>query len=149
MELRPYQAADRAACLAIFDSNPGCFAPHERREFEDWLDHIEGEYFVLPHEGEVLACGGFALSEDRARANLTWGMVHHAWQGKGLGRYLTLYRLREISKRGPVVLVGLDTSQHTQGFYEKLGFKPVSFEANGYAPGLDRVDMRLKLTVCP
>jgi len=46
--LRPYTAADRAACLAVFDSNvPASFAPDERAAFAAYLDGAGARYLVL------------------------------------------------------------------------------------------------------
>lgn len=41
--------------------------------------------------------------------------------------------------------VELDTSQHTRGFYERVGFRVERVVPDGYAPGLDRCDMCLAL----
>jgi hypothetical protein len=47
MNFRPYVMEDKAACLAIFDSNtPLYFAEHERLDFSAFLDAPEGRYFV-------------------------------------------------------------------------------------------------------
>jgi predicted GNAT family N-acyltransferase len=62
----------------------------------------------------------------------------------GLGRYLVLFRLREITKVGGIRTVCLDAPQHSAQFYERQGFK-----AAGVAAGLDRVEMMMKLVVCP
>jgi len=61
-----------------------------------------------------------------------------------LGRYLLLFRLREITKAGGIQMVHLDAPQHSAQFYEKQGFK-----VTGIASGLDRVEMVMKLAVCP
>jgi len=39
----------------------------------------------------------------------------------------------------------LNTSQHTQGFYARFGFEAEKVTPDGYAPGIDRWDMVLKL----
>lgn len=149
MNLRPYTAADRAVCLDIFDRNcPRYFADEERGNFEDYLNDPHGPYFVLENEaGEALGCGGYALEASGA-ASLVWGMIRPEWQRKGLGRYLALYRLREISRHGGVQLVRMDTTQESVGFYEKLGFRVIGVKKDGYAPGLDRIELMKKLEVC-
>ena len=60
-----------------------------------------------------------------------------------------MFRLRGITKAGGVQLVSLGTSQHTAAFFEKQGFKVTSIRKDGYAPGVDRVEMMMKLSVCP
>ena len=150
MDLRPYQPADRDACLAIFDSNsPRFFAPAERQQIETFLDRPDCPYLVMELDGAIVACGGYALDAEQTVASLVWGMVRADSQKLGLGRFLLLFRLREIGRLGGVQMVRLDTSQHSAAFFEKQGFKVVGVVPDGYAPGLDRVEMVKKLIVCP
>ncbi|HEY6391385.1 MAG TPA: GNAT family N-acetyltransferase [Bryobacteraceae bacterium] len=143
MELRSYSSADRDLCLAVFDSNtPRVFDPGARREFEEFLDRRDCPYFVMEHDGAIVGCGGYAI--EQALARLVWGMVRCDSHGLGLGRYLLLFRLREITKAGGIQTVHLETPRHSAQFYEKQGFKVI-----GAASGLDRVEMMMKLVVCP
>jgi ribosomal protein S18 acetylase RimI-like enzyme len=149
MDIRPYSNLDRAACLDVFDSNaPQFFHPSERASFEAFLDAVDCAYFVMEHESRVAGCGGYALSEDKSIASLVWGMVRSDLHRLGLGRFLLLFRLRRISQTTGVPLVRLGTSQHTVAFFEKQGFKMVSVQKDGYAPGMDRIEMIMKLAVC-
>ena len=145
--LRPYGAGDRAACLRVFESNvPRFFRDEERRGFETFLDALPGPYFVLvDEEGAVLGCGGYALRAGSGVADLCWGMVVGDQQGKGLGRALTEMRLERARADRTVRTVALETSQHTVGFYERMGFRATSTEPDGYAPGLDRVKMEMEV----
>ncbi len=150
MDVRPYLPADREACLAVFDSNtPQFFRPHERPDIESFLDRPNCPYFVMDHDGVILGSGGCSVQAERPLASLVWGMVHLDWHRKGLGRFLLLFRLREITKTGGVQMVGLQTSQHTAPFFESQGFKIMQVTKDGYAAGLDRIEMTMKLTVCP
>lgn len=148
MHLRSYTPTDKTACLAIFDSNtPPFFAPHERAEFEVFLEREAGRcpYLVLEDEtGQVLACGGYYITRNRD-AGLCWGMVHRDHHRRGLGRQLLLARLQHLSQEHPGITVRLDTSQYTCGFFEKAGFVITSITENGYAPGLHRYEMELHL----
>jgi len=152
MRTRPYLPADRQACLAIFDSNvPRFFRTHERPEFEAFLDApLPGPYLVLEDEHGIIGCGGWAF-EDEARGlvHLCWGMVRHDRHGQGHGRTLLRERLGGIRADPRARAIDLHTSQHTRGFYENLGFVIRQVVADGYAPGLDRVDMRLDLAAAP
>ena len=148
MDLRPCQPSDHSACLAVFDSNtPDYFAPSDRAEFDKFLHESTKPYFVMEHDGALLGCGGYYLSKGVAR--LSWGMVDRAWHRRGLGRLLLLYRLREVSKSGAAPMVQLSTSQLTAPFFERQGFKRIETIKDGYAAGIDRVEMAMKLTVCP
>jgi ribosomal protein S18 acetylase RimI-like enzyme len=143
---RPYVAADRAACLALFDSNaPRFFDPSERAGFEQFLDEMRWPYQVIEREGRVVACGGHAVEPDGRTVSLCWGMVEQGLHGQGLGRRLTEARLAAARAEPGVTAVRLDTGQHTTGFYERFGFVIERVVSDGYAPGSDRFDMRLDL----
>jgi ribosomal protein S18 acetylase RimI-like enzyme len=143
---RPYVAADRAACLALFDSNaPRFFDPSERAGFEQFLDEMRWPYQVIEREGRVVACGGHAVEPDGRTVSLCWGMVEQGLHGQGLGRRLTEARLAAARAEPGVTAVRLDTGQHTTGFYERFGFVIERVVRDGYAPGSDRFDMRLDL----
>jgi predicted GNAT family N-acyltransferase len=68
-------------------------------------------------------------------------MVRQDRHRNGLGRLLAHERLAAIDRSGVVERVELQTSQHTVGFYERLGFAAVSVEPDGFAPGIDRIVM--------
>ncbi len=140
---RPYTAADRAACLVIFDSNvPASFAPDERAGFAAFLERGAARYLVLcDATGAVVGCGGFAVRADGRTAILRWGMVLAAHHRRGLGRQLTLARLRLAVADRAIALVVLYTTGRTAGFYRRLGFRDTAVLADHYGPGLDQHTM--------
>jgi predicted GNAT family N-acyltransferase len=149
--VRPYAAADLAACLAIFDSNATqFFAREERQEFEAFLRALpEGgaaaTYLVLEVRGQVLACGGLAPDPAARQASLCWGMVKRSGHGRGLGRALTRARLALARSLPDIDRLTLATSQHTAGFYAGFGFALAAVTPGGFGAGLDRCDMVLTL----
>lgn len=145
--LRPYRSADRGGCLDVFESNiPRWFRRHERTEFADFLDDLPGPYLVIEADGgPVVACGGWARRSGSDTVDLCWDMVARSLHGEGFGRWLVEERLARIRSDRTVRAVSLCTSQHTTGFYEGFGFVTLSVVADGFAPGLDRCEMRLAL----
>src|SRR5579863_9346104 len=140
MDVRPYSPAEKAACLAVFDSNmPRFFDSAERGPFEVFLDAPFCSYFVMEHDGAIVGCGGYAVEQEGSLASLVWGMVRSDLHQRGLGRFLVMFRLKEITKASGAQIVRLGTSQHTAGFFERLGFKVAGIEKDGYASGIDRV----------
>ena len=144
---RPFAPGDRAACLAIFDGNvPRFFAPAERVEFTAFLDRHAGTadhpYLVLTEAEAVVACSGLSVEGD-GRVSLSWGMVARHRHGEGLGRLLTATRIAAAREMAGVTAITLATSQHTRGFYERLGFAVESVRPDGFGRGLDRWDMTL------
>lgn len=148
MNLRTYQTADYAGCLTIFDSNvPKFFAPHERAEFAEFLVKSTDPYFVVVDElGRIMGCGGYYVNHERAAAGLTWGMVENRLHYQGIGRFLLLARLQCIAQETTVTSVFINTSQHSYGFFAKVGFVVAAIIENGFAEGLDEYKMVLQLT---
>lgn len=144
IRVRAYRHADLVACLAVFETNvPGFFREHEREEYMRFLEALPGPYLVLENDqGEIVAAGGYAVVEEEERADLCWGMVRADLQGRGLGRVLTERRISEAVADPMVKSLAINTSQHTRGFYERFGFRLLEVVPDGYAPGLDRCEMR-------
>ena len=65
--------------------------------------------------------------------------------GRGIGRSLTQLRIERSLRDARVRDIFLHTSQHTAGFYERLGFTAIGVLEDGYAPGLHRCDMRMSV----
>lgn len=143
---RPYSAADRGACLDLFDSNcPRFFAASEKADFERFLNELDGPYQVIERDGRIVACGGHAMEPDGRTASLCWGMVDGTLHGRGVGTALTKARIAAAKAMPGLETLRLDTGPHTRGFYERFGFKVLQVEPDGYAPGYDRYDMTLRL----
>lgn len=155
MPIRPYLPNDRAACLAVFDSNlPEFFLATERTDYTADLDEFEaGEwgtatYLMLEEAGEVLACGG-AYTRDDGRAGLAWGMVRRDRHRQGLGQQLLRARLDWLLAQPAAREVWLDTSQHSAPFFGRFGFEIMRETPDGYGPGLHKLDLRLDLRPWP
>ncbi len=147
MTIRLYRAADKAACLALFNSNmPKFFAADERTEFDRFLDAPVGQYFVLEApDGAIVGCGGYEVTSAGATAKLNWGMVDRARHRDGLGHRLLAHRIADIKADGSIRKIVMDTSQHVAGFFAEHGFRTIRVIPDGYKPGLDQVDMCLDL----
>lgn len=151
MKLRDYRANDKAACLAIFDSNlPEYFARYERLEFDEFLDAPSCTYFVIESEtttAAIIGCGGYHYDPETSKAILCWGMVTRAHHKTGVGKALLVGRLMKLCAEsdGQAVLT-LNTSQYTYGFFEKFGFIITRIVEHGLAPGLHEYDMELRMT---
>ncbi len=144
--VRAFDPQDLDPCLAIFDSNcPQFFAADEREKFVHYLIHECLPYYVvIDGISRMVACGGF-LVENKV-AELTWGMADRSFHGRGIGLLLFKFRLEQIRKARAIALK-MDTSQHSLGFYLKLGFQIENKAADGYEPGLDRYDLWMDLKI--
>ena len=145
---RPYRPEDMAGCLALFDSNtPRFFDASERESFVGFLGDqaLRWPYQVIELDGRIVGCGGHAVEADGISVVLCWGMVDNELHGQGLGRVLTEARIAAARATPGISRVILNTSQHTQGFYARFGFETEKVTPDGFAPGIDRWDMVLKL----
>ena len=130
--------------LAVFDSNIGAgfFAPDERAAFAAFLDNPKSVYLVMEHDGRLVGCGGYRAESGNPLAGLAWGMIHRQFHRQGLGRYLLLYRMKEIGRVPGVQMVELRTTPEVAPFFEKYAFRVVGAADGGI------VEMRMKLQVC-
>lgn len=143
MEISAYQPANLAACLALFDSNLGkYFDITERDGFVHFLEK-KPIYFVGRVDGKIVACGGYFFEKDVA--GLSWGMVHREFHGRGFGDEFSRFRLQQIVEKAKTKVVRVETSQYTEGFYARFGFEVVERKADGFAQGIDLVEMRTSL----
>jgi ribosomal protein S18 acetylase RimI-like enzyme len=143
--IRPYASQDRDACLRILAGNtPEFFAEAERAEFERFLDDPPGPYAVVEKDGNVIACGGWYISDDGLTARMTWGMVDPRFHGRGHGRQLLSFRVA-AAKQGGARVIRLSTTQLVSRFFERQGFETVAVHPDGFGDGLDRLDMELRV----
>jgi len=145
MNIRKYAEKDTENVVSIFRSNiPKYFSQEEEIGLRKFLANFRStEYVVMENDGEIIGSGGIALNGDDT-VSLCWGMIRSDFIGKGLGKRLTEYRIDLSQKRFGDLPIVISTSQHTQGFYEKFGFKLIECILNGFAPGLDNCKMRLE-----
>jgi ribosomal protein S18 acetylase RimI-like enzyme len=150
VHLRPYTPDDKEACLSLLDSNtPRFFAPHERDEFDPFLNNPGDRYWVVEDgAGTVIGCSGYWIVPETPVALITWTMVARSWHGRGVGRWLLLTCLHHLCRMPAVQTVTLDTSQHITGFYERVGgFRVHEITEDGYEPGLHKIEMRREITL--
>jgi GNAT superfamily N-acetyltransferase len=146
LKVRPYEASDREACLALLEANtPKFFAKNEAETFSAYLDK-EGvnHYWVIVHPKEkIVASGGLTIGTE---ASLNWGMVRPDLHLKGIGSLLVAFRLLQAVENPAVARVAINTSQRNPLFYARFGFSTENIQENHFARGLHRYDMRLVLT---
>lgn len=137
VSFRPYTPEDIDAVAGVFRSNiPKYFGPGEEQGLRDFLAEYSNDYYVLLLDGEIVGSGGIALNPQQT-VSLCWGMVRKDHIGTGLGRELTEFRIQKAREKFGELPLVIDTSQHTEGFYNKFGFVTWERVPDGYGPGLD------------
>ena len=146
LSTREYAGEDRVACLGLFDGNtPEFFAPEERIEYANFLDHLPCSYLVISSLADgVIGAGGYYVTDEPSVGGLAWGLVARAWQRRGVGRELLQLRLSRLRSNG-VSAVRVRTSPRSRGFFEHLGFRVVQVVPRGFTPEIDLVELRLAL----
>lgn len=146
MKIRAYRPSDLESVVAIFHSNiPKYFTPEEEPGLQDFLGEYAEDYYIVEVDGEVVASGGIAYNDlELPTVSLCWGMVRKDFLGKGLGKELTKFRIDLSRKKYPGLPLTIGTSQHTQGFYEKFGFRLTDHTPDGFGRGIDSCKMRLE-----
>lgn len=141
MNICQYQPRDLDDVIGIFRSNiPKYFGPDEESGLRNFLAKFPDDYFVAELDGEIIGAGGIALNDNNT-VSLCWGMVRADHLGTGRGRQLTEFRIEKArEKHGSLPLV-ISTSQHTQGFYERFGFRVTKHVPDGFGPGIDICEM--------
>ncbi len=137
-----YLAMHREGCLAVFNSNAGrYFAPFERGLFAEFLQAraFSEPFFVLLESERVIGCGGYYRQDGTIYLN--WGMIERSQHGIGHGQFLLDRRIEQIRTECVGLPIRIETTQHTQGFFQKNGFDVISCAPDGFTAGLDRVEM--------
>lgn len=146
INIRTYTPDDVESVVSVFRSNiPKYFTPPEEPGLHDFLrNELSDDYYVIEVDGEVAGSGGIAYNDiDPPTVSLCWGMVRADHLGTGLGKLLTEFRIKLARKKYPGLPLTIGTSQHTQGFYERFGFRLVEYTPDGFGPGIDNCRMRL------
>ena len=112
----------------------------------DFIDETTNSYWVIENDGRITGCGGYGFRGLGDTADLCWGMIASDLHGKRLGEYLMTARMIEILDKHEIQAFRVATSQHTESFFEKYGFIGERRIQNGFAEGLDKIEMRLAVT---
>ncbi len=134
--IKEYLAIYKAHLLRIFDSNvPDYFDHSERQHFENFLNKMNCPYFVYLDQNEVIGAGGF-VREKEGDARIVWLMVDRNKHSSGVGRAMMEFFEERIKAQKTYEVISLMTSQHTDVFYEKMGYKTTKAEDDYWAKGM-------------
>ena len=143
--LRDYRASDIDACLAIFDANcPQFFAPNERGDYCEFLQRSPPGYMVATFDGLVVGAFGVAVEQKQRSARLNWIMIDPSSHGLGVGSIM-MRRALETAVESAAADLAIAASQYSAGFFARFGAGEIRRTADGWGPGMDRVDMIIDL----
>lgn len=99
----------------------------------------------MEDHGKIIGSGGINYFADAKLARISWDIIHPDFQGKGIGKELTLYRIDQIRKNPQISLIVVRTTQLVYQFYRKMGFELEKVEQDFWAKGFDLYQMTLEL----
>ncbi|WP_224996418.1 GNAT family N-acetyltransferase [Cesiribacter sp. SM1] len=144
--IREYTSKDKEQILELLRLNtPQYFDRSEESDFVEYLDLRVESYFVVEDQGKIIGSGGINFLDDNTEARISWDIIHPDYQGKGVGKQLTLFRIEEIKKIDAVRLIKVRTTQLVYRFYEKMGFRLEKIEKDYWAKGFDLYQLIIPL----
>ena len=142
--IEQYDGTQRQAVAELFRLNvPEYFAAEEEKDLYLFLDNYAQDFYLCKHQEEIIGCGGHNRKENMGV--LSWYIVHPDHHGKGVGTILVKHNLDRLRQKG-FTHIKVRTSQHTDKFYEKFGFKLINIQKDYWAAGLDLYEMELNVT---
>lgn len=144
--IRTYKVDDKDEVMALLKLNiPTYFHESEESDFKEYLDQEVEVYFVVEKDEGIVAAGGINYFPGKSEARISWDIVHPKYQGKGIGKALTLHRIDILRKNPSVKVIYVRTTQLVYPFYEKVGFVLERTEKDFWADGFDLYQMRMAL----
>ena len=146
MKIIPYADKYLSGLIQVFESNvPKYFAQHEQADFLEYLGNNKATYFVAIRNDVVIGGGGYHfINQNKGR--LSWDFIAPAYQKNGYGSELIEFCLHQLYVQPKLEIVEVWTSQHSQGFYKKLGFKKIESRMDYWSQGLHLVVMYMGLS---
>jgi len=144
--IKPYSPKHKPDIINLIRLNiPRFFDAEEENDLAKYLDEQIEDYYVIELNNKIIGCGGINYEPDKNAAIISWDIIHPDFQRKGLGKELLTYRIDRIKKMGIYPQVIVRTSQFTNKFYKKNGFKLIETVKDYWAKGIDLYYMVLKL----
>ena len=136
INIREYALSDKNPVLNLMRLNtPEYFSMEEEKEFDHYLDYEIEEYFVITVDDKIVGCGGINYEDDNSTGIISWDMVHPEYQGRSLGSKILKHRIGILKKQKNIAQIIVRTSQLTNVYYEKHGFKLLEIVENYWADG--------------
>ena len=134
--IRRYHPNDKPTLINLLRLNsPDYFAPEEEKEFDHYLDHEIEDYFVICMDDLPVGCGGINYEENNTSGIISWDMIHPDFQKQSLGSKLLQFRIDILKTMPDIQRIIVRTSQLTDRYYEKMGFKLINVVENHWADG--------------
>ena len=144
--IRRYLNSDKAKIIELLRKNtPQYFDSSEEKDFENYLENEIEDYFVYEINSEIIGAGGINYFTEQKLARISWDMIEPNFQGNGIGKELTQYRINSLKEKENIKLIVVRTTQLVYKFYEKMGFELKKIEKDFWAKGFDLYQMEMNI----
>jgi predicted GNAT family N-acyltransferase len=140
----------KSELLKSFESNvPDYFDPSEKIQFSNFLDNINNKYkkvnyYTIYGKNKIIGAGGFAII-GKNEARLVWLLVSEPFQQNKAGKFIMEAIQNKINSEPGIKRIGLQTSQHIVGFFEKFSFLSIEEQKDFWGKGLHLIVMEKQL----
>ncbi len=95
-------------------------------------------------ENKILGAYGTWIEADRKRGHVCWIMIDPSGHSRGIGTAM-MSRVLDAVNSEDVRVIEIAASQKSAAFFARFGAVEKNRTTGGWGPGLDRVDMEVKL----
>lgn len=142
--IRTYSKKDKLKVIELLRKNtPEYFDVSEENDFENYLENKVEEYYVFEENSEIIGSGGVNYFTEEKIARISWDMIDPKYQGSGIGKKLTQFRIKHLNSNSKIEHIIVRTTQHVFKFYEKMGFELEKVEKDFWAKGFDLYQMKM------
>lgn len=143
--IRVYSNKDKSKIIDLLRKNtPKYFAASEEADFVHYLNYEVEDYFVYEECSKIIGAGGINYFPNKKVARISWDVIDPKYQGKGVGKKLTQYRINYLKEKTNIESIIVRTSQLAHPFYEKMGFELEKIEKDFWAKNFDLYQMKMK-----
>ena len=142
--IREYSNKDKPKVIELLRKNtPKYFDISEENDFENYLENEIEDYYVFEENSKIIGAGGINYFTEQKVARISWDMIDPRYQGNGIGKKLTKYRINHLNSNSKIESIIVRTTQLVYKFYEKLGFELEKVEKDFWAKDFDLYQMKM------
>ena len=142
--IREYSNKDKPKVIELLRKNtPEYFDISEENDFENYLENEIEDYYVFEENSKIIGAGGINYFTEQKVARISWDMIDPKYQGNGIGKKLTKYRINHLNSNSKIESIIVRTTQLVFKFYEKLGFELEKVEKDFWAKDFDLYQMKM------
>ncbi len=142
--IREYSNKDKPKVIELLRKNtPEYFDISEENDFENYLENEIEDYYVFEKNSKIIGAGGINYFTEQKVARISWDMIDPRYQGNGIGKKLTKYRINHLNSNSKIETIIVRTTQLVYKFYEKLGFELEKVEKDFWAKDFDLYQMKM------